>query len=301
MERMLTVGVCTYKRPGLLKKLLTELNKQYTGNEFRYSAVVVDNDSNRSAFDVVESIKGQCDYKINYVVEPQKSISRARNRIIQNVSGSYCAFIDDDEYPSEYWLYHLYKVITDCKADGVLGPVLPYFDSPPPQWLVKSGLCDRKRFKTGEILTNPLYTRTGNVLFSMKCFGETKEPFDNAYGVTGGEDTHYFSNAIKEGKKFVWCDEASVYELVPENRRTRTYYCQRALLRGAVNSQKYPLVCMSTTKSIVASAIYTLILPLFYVTAHHHFMKYLVKNCDHIGKLLGYAGIHPVKTRTFQS
>ena len=43
------VCVCTYKRPLMLTRLLTELNRQETGGLFTYSIVVADNDEAKSA------------------------------------------------------------------------------------------------------------------------------------------------------------------------------------------------------------------------------------------------------------
>src|SRR5664280_1724691 len=45
----ISVCICTYKRPWLLKRLLGEIGKQETGGLFSYSIVVADNDALRSA------------------------------------------------------------------------------------------------------------------------------------------------------------------------------------------------------------------------------------------------------------
>ena len=45
----ISVCVCTYKRPLMLKRLLAELDRQQTGGLFTYSIVVADNDQARSA------------------------------------------------------------------------------------------------------------------------------------------------------------------------------------------------------------------------------------------------------------
>jgi hypothetical protein len=39
-------------------------------------------------------------------------------------------------------------------------------------------------------------------------------------------------------------------------------------------------------KSSVALMIYTLLLPVFAVVRHDLFIKFLIKECDHIGKLM---------------
>lgn len=78
------------------------------------------------------------------------------------------AFIDDDEFPVNSWISNLYKTLNECQADGVLGPVKPYFEKEPLKWVVKGKLCDRESFKIDTILKNSRYTRTGNVLLKKK-------------------------------------------------------------------------------------------------------------------------------------
>ncbi len=112
-KNTITVAVCTYKRQKLLEKLLLNLNDQFTNDEFGYSAVVVDNDSEKSAESVIKELRKICGYKLQYVCEPVKSLTRARNRAVQNAGGDFLAFIDDDEYPDRMWLYNHYKSL--CK------------------------------------------------------------------------------------------------------------------------------------------------------------------------------------------
>lgn len=297
---MITVGICTYRRPVYLEKLLTELSKQYCEKGFGYSVLVVDNDINRSAEDIVKKAGKSVAYDLRYMVESRKNISRVRNRIVKNCNEEFLAFIDDDEFPDSNWLHNLYTQCIKHEADGVLGPVVPFFDLTPPLWLVKSGICNRKAFVTGTLMNNPKYTRTGNVLFRMSVFGKENNPFDEKYGTTGGEDSRFFESAINRGAKFVWCNEAVVWEAVPVERFSRVYYLKRALLRGAMNAKKSKICSISTAKSLIASGIYTITLPFLQIAGHHYFMRYLVRNCDHIGKLLGLLRIEPVKKRSFE-
>lgn len=296
---MITVGICTYKRPEYLKKLLQELSKQYCPKGFRYSVLIVDNDKERTAENVVKNAQKSEAYDIRYMVEPFQNISRARNMVVKNCDNQYVAFIDDDEFPGKNWLYNLYYQCIKHNADGVLGPVMPFFDTKPPLWLIKSGLCNRKTFVTGTSMVNHKYTRTGNVLIDMRVFDKHSEPFDERYGLTGGEDSQFFLSALKRGARFVWCNEAVVYETVPEERFTRGYYIKRALLRGTMNAKKSRICSLSTFKSLAASAIYTSLLPFAQIAGHHYFMRCLVRNCDHIGKLLSLIKIEPVKKRSF--
>lgn len=296
----ISVCICTYKRPQLLARLLNKLEYQRADGLFIFSVVIVDNDALESGRAAVLRSKAKSNYEINYDVEPERSISLARNRTIKNAKGNLIAFIDDDEFPDNVWLVNHYKTLVETKADGVLGPVKPHFDGKSPGWLEKSGLLTRPRLKTGDVIRNSLYTRTGNVLLRKRLFEEEGELFDPAYGRSGGGDTIFFERMMNKGKTFVWCNKACVYETVVPERQRAMYYIKRALSRGLVSARRTPVLSISTLKSLLAITIYTTALPICMVIGFHLFMKYLVKNCDHIGKILGYFGIKPVIDRPYQ-
>ena len=295
----ISVCICTYRRPKLLDRLLLELQKQITENLFSYSIVVVDNDEAKSAKETVQSWMGKSTINIEYHHEPEKNIALARNRAVRNAKGQFVAFIDDDEYPVQSWLVDLYKALHLYQADGILGPVKPYFENTPPSWIVKGKLCERDSFATGTYLTNPIYTRTGNVLLTRQVLSEGENPFDPEFGRTGGEDVNFFKRMIERGRVFVWCDEAAVYENVPPERLKRSYLLKRALMRGVVNAKDASILSGDTLKSAAAFVFYTSALPFLLFTGHHRFMKYLIKDCDHIGKLAGRFGIDLVKEKNF--
>ena len=297
MATDITVCICTYKRPQFLRWLLENLDKQQIG-KLTFSAVVVDNDSDRSAQQAVKETASTLHYNVRYLCEPYKNIAAARNAAVRAVMQSpFLAFIDDDEFPQDDWLSLMHRECVGRGCDGVLGPVVPYFRATAPRWLVKSGLCDRRRFKTGTQLLFPKDMRTGNVFIKSEIFTRSNMFFDHNYGLTGGEDTEFFRKALDQGVAFSWCDEGVVYEEVPADRLTRKYHLKRALLRGTVNGRKTVVVSLPVFKSLVASVIYLPALPFLHLAGHHHFMKYLVKSFDHLGLLLASMGIEVEKKR----
>ena len=54
---------------------------------------------------------------------------------------------------------------------------------------------------------------------------------------------------------------------------------------------------LGVVKSLIAVSAYGIALPVLQLLGHHLFMKYLVKLCDHGGKLLGLLGLNPVRER----
>jgi len=291
----ISVCICTYKRPELLGRLLSKLEDQETEGLFDYSIVIVDNDKFESARQTTESHAGQLKIAISYNVEPIQNISLARNKAIENAQGDFIGLIDDDEFPDVCWLLNIYKALNHYESDGVLGPVLPCFEKDPPRWVLKGRFFDRPTHPTGHIL-GWKNTRTGNALLRRSIFKEDRKWFDPAFG-SGGEDRDFFRRKIEGGHVFVWCNEAPVFEFVPEKRWKRTVLLKRALLRGEMALNVTRSKHMSIFYSAVAIAIYTVCLPFFFVLGHHVFMKYLIKDCDHIGKVATFLGINLIKEK----
>jgi succinoglycan biosynthesis protein ExoM len=275
----ISVCVCTYQRPILLEHLLRRLRNQRTDGLFTYSVVVVDNDVAESARQIV--IDAADGMEIGYWVEPTRNIAMARNKAVQSAVGSFVAFIDDDEFPVPDWLYHAYRTCVAYGADAVLGPVKPQFEAPPPAWVVKGRLFERPTYPTGTVLA--WYdTRTGNVLLKRSLF-EThlfRPEFRHS------EDQDFFKRVMQAGHVAVWCDDATVFEVQRPERFRVAYFLKRALLRGNVSLRLQSNRLLMIAKSSLALMIYSLLLPVLAVVRRDLFIKFLIKECDHIGKLM---------------
>jgi succinoglycan biosynthesis protein ExoM len=299
----ITVCVCSYRRPELLERLLAALAVLRTDGLFTFCCVVVDNDAAATARTVVQRLQPTFRVPIRYAVESARNFALARNQALKMISGRFLAFIDDDEVPQEDWLLQLWRTLHLYDADAVLGPVRPYFETRPPSWVVRSGICERPSHATGTAL-HWRQTRTGNVLLRTAIVLENGVRFDPAYA-TGGEDVDFFRRAALAGNKFVWCEEAPAYELVPESRLRRHYFLKRAFLQGRV-SLKYATEKPSSVgtlrvaaKAFGAMVLYTLALPILFLLGEHIGMQYLIKDCHHIGRLLAILGVSHSASRDF--
>jgi len=287
--------VCTFKRPELLRHLLVNLQDQRIDGLLTYSVVVVDNDVARSAKSAVESMRSATALHIDYHVEPSRNIALARNKAVENASGDFVAFIDDDEFPVRDWLYRLYEASRTYKADAVLGPVVAEYDTKPPDWVIKGKFFDRPRFPTGTEL--PWHgTRTGNVLLSKRVFDNGQTLFRPEF--RHSEDQDFFKRVMAKGRLVVWCDEAIAYERQGPERLRIGYFVKRGLLRGNVSLRLQPNKLMTVLKSVVALILYTVALPLLALTRRDLAILYLIKDSDHAGKLMAAVNIDIQKLLT---
>jgi len=283
----IAVCICTYRRPTLLMRVLLELQKQDTAGIFDFSIVVVDNDNQHSAEATVNEFKKLSQIPITYCNEPRQNIALARNKAVEIAKGEFVAFIDDDEFPCERWLLNMFQACKQYQVNGVLGPVLRHFDETPPRWLIKSNFYVRPRHETGFVM-EWMECRTGNLLLDRRVFRADEIPFRPEFRT--GEDRDFFRRKTGQGHKFIWCNEAPVYETVPPSR----WKC--GLLRGATAVLHPTFGPWNIAKSLTAVLLYTLALPFAFLIGYHHFMSLLVRLFDHLGVLLALMRLNPLKS-----
>lgn len=271
------------------------LTNQKTEGLFTYSIVVADNDVSESARVGVEEFKATSPIPVVYCVEAAKNIALVRNKAISVATGNWIAFIDDDEFPVEIWLLSLYQTCVAQRAQGVLGPVRPHFEETPPPWVKKCGLYDRPEHETGYVIPWR-ESRTGNVLFRRDILPAKNAAFDERFN-NGGEDQDFFRRMMESGARFIWCNEAVVYETVPPIRWDKKIMMQRALLRGRNTLKHAEQGKRGVLKSLVAVVIYAPALPLLALTAEHLYVRFLIKTCDHLGKVLAALRLNWVSDR----
>jgi len=288
-----SVCVCTLRRAHLLPRLLKLIAGQETGGRFSVEVVVVDNDASGSSRETVESAAADIEAPVTYCIEPEQNIAKARNRALAEADGAYVAFIDDDEVPPGSWLRTMFAACRPSGVAGVLGPVKPLYEEPPPQWVVAGKFYDRHVHETGHVMewTN---CRTGNVLMRRRIIPADEPPFREEFG-SGGEDRDFFRRMIARGHKFVWCNEAAVSEIIPASRWKRSFLLRRALLRGRASFARRKGRVKRLLISLTAIPVYALLLPVALLAGQHRFMKYSVRLCDHCGRVLAALGINPVR------
>jgi glycosyltransferase involved in cell wall biosynthesis len=274
----------------MLARLLKELGRQETAGLFTYSIVVADNDRLQSAAPAVSEFAAASPIPVRYCVEPRQGIAMARNAAMENATGDFVAFIDDDEFPVPGWLLTLFKTCGQFAVDGVLGPVKPHFDEEPPKWLVRGKFHERETYPTG-LAVDWRNGRTGNLLFRRSIVTADSQAFRPEF--LAGEDQDFFKRMIAKGHSFVWCDEAVAYEVIPPSRWTRSYLLRKALFQGSCLHPEFS--ARDTVTSIIAVSVYAAALPFALLAGHHWFMTLLVKGSHHLGKLLGVMDIQPFK------
>src|SRR5215217_6070414 len=121
-----TVSVCvaTFRRQLGLERVLRGLDLLVFEKSRRpeLEILVIDNDPEGSAREVVESLRSAVRWPLRYEHEPRRGLSHVRNAAMASARtrSSLVAFIDDDEEPTPEWLDELLAVRADLDADVVL-------------------------------------------------------------------------------------------------------------------------------------------------------------------------------------
>ena len=115
------ICICTYKRPEMLRRLLSKVEEQETEGLFNYSIVIVDNDRSESARQTVESFARQSKISIKYYVESEQNIALARNKAVATAKGEFVVIFDADFVPKPDFLQKSIHFFTDPKVGMVQG------------------------------------------------------------------------------------------------------------------------------------------------------------------------------------
>jgi len=131
----ISVAICTYDRYDLLGGVLQAVAAQ-EADFADFEIVLVDNtpDPDRSQL-AFRHHKGIA--RLRWVHEPEKGLSRARNRAIAETAAPILAFLDDDAVPQPGWLAAMVAAFEALGRDAMAigGRVSPQFLGPRPAWL----------------------------------------------------------------------------------------------------------------------------------------------------------------------
>src|SRR5262249_38489257 len=110
-SELLLVGVCTFMRPNMLSKFLRACARLKPVPPLQFELLIVDNDAAGSARATVEAARDSLTFPVHYVIEEERGIARARNRVLTEalrLNADYLAFVDDDEIMQPGWLDALF-------------------------------------------------------------------------------------------------------------------------------------------------------------------------------------------------
>ncbi|MEK1929579.1 MAG: glycosyltransferase family 2 protein [Pararhizobium sp.] len=222
------IGVCTYRRTEL-EQTLRSLGAIAVPEGATIRIIVADNDEVPSAEGRVNALRASVPHEIVYVHCPSSNISIARNACLENATGDFLAFIDDDETASENWIVRLIEAADATEADVVLGPVKAVYDKDAPGWMRRGDFHSTFPVWVGDRIVTGY---TCNALLRLAAPSLAGRRFNLALGRSGGEDTEYFTHMHRMGGKIGYAPAAWVQEPVPAKRAAFSWLAKRKFRFG---------------------------------------------------------------------
>ena len=243
MTTRITVAVPTHNRSSKLGETLASIAALTVPPGAQLDCLVVDNASTDATPAAIETSAKNAPFLMRGVFEARTGSSFARNRAIDEASGDFIFFIDDDAIAERSWAVEMLAVLEGRSLDAACGMVLPRWSIPPPSWLgpslwVKLAVHLRDRIESepldkAEILENYY---SANVGFRRSAFGRFGK-FREDLGVVGGnpisgEDTELFERIITKGGTMGFAPRAIVHHMIPPERMTRAYLRRKSFAYG---------------------------------------------------------------------
>jgi len=227
----LSVVICTYNRPELLRLALTTLLRQSPAN-LTYEVVVIDNNSTPDTRAVVDEL-AQTDSRIRYVRETRQGNAYARNTGVAESRAPIVAFLDDDVTVRDNWIDLIQRTFEATNAGFIGGKVLPRWEEPPPSWLDMANWAPIAALDYGDspfLITdeNALCLLTANIAFKKEVFakhGEFSAAVQRAGDSIGSlEDHEFLTRLLRAGVTGLYVPEMIVDAYVGSERMTKDYH-----------------------------------------------------------------------------
>lgn len=220
-----TINICTFKRPVLLKCCIDSITAQEIPSNWSVKIVVINNDPNSNHSVLAKQYHDNNKIQFIWITEPRIGIPFARNRALQesySLNSDLIIFIDDDEEALDGWLVAYHKALIDFDAEIYTGPVQHIFPSTY-EWLANKGLNGNVR---GKLLKS---AASNNVMIKTNTldFKNPEGNFDTDMRYSGGSDNEFFTRLALQGKRIVFVSDAVVSEQVNANRLTLNWRLKR--------------------------------------------------------------------------
>ncbi len=228
------ISCCTCKRPHMLEDALQSVDNLNICRDIKIALLVVDNDKEETAREVVEKFKQTSRIPIFYAVEEQRGIAYARNRVLKeaiDMNASHIAFFDDDEILEKNWLCnHINFYRNNSNVIISSGPTYTKFNEDYPSYIRNNKIFKTSTTKKTGTIRN--ICASGNVFFPVAVTKNSDLWFDNRFVFMGGEDGDFFSRAARAGYTIVWNNDAVNYELAGPQRANLRWILNRYYYNG---------------------------------------------------------------------
>jgi hypothetical protein len=241
-----TVGICTWNRADLLDQTLASLCKLVIPADVQWEVLVIDNHCTDHTPEVTARHAQQLPLRVIRETRPGKS--QALNTAVAHLQGELVLWTDDDVIVQPQWLAAYVSASRRFpQASFFGGPIEPWFEVPPPDWMRRVWPRIAAAFATRDLGDSPFpldHRRLPfGANFAVRIPAQRKYPYDTRLGPQGrmktaGEETAVILHMLEDGLSGYWIPEARLQHFIPRERLSTTYL--RNFYYGGVLQRRAP-------------------------------------------------------------
>ena len=226
-----TVAICTWNRASILRDALEAMERLDIPGGVEWELIVVNNNSTDHTNTVVAEFEGKL--PVRGLFEPTPGKSYALNRAIDEATGDFILWTDDDAKVDPNWVKAYVEAFLRWPEVALLGgPVKPWFRGKPPGWLVEVLPKVEGAYALRDLGKQPI-TFTQELLpygvnMAVRIDEQRRYRYDTSLGPrpdsqVRGEETALIRHMLRDGVQGRWVPGAVVEHFVPEDRQTVSY------------------------------------------------------------------------------
>jgi GT2 family glycosyltransferase len=238
VEIDIVVTIPTFKRPEHVLETLASVRGQVTDR--RFAVIVMDNDAEGlQGVGATKSLFETGDVEGLLIIAHDRGNCNAYNAGFRTALEIFpnCAsvlVIDDDEIADPHWLENMCATREKFGTDIVGGPQRPVFAKPEHRHFANHPVFSPHYTRTSVV---PILYSSGNMLLARHVLEAHGHPYlDLKFNFMGGGDADFLDRSVRKGFRLAWCEEAPVFETVPERRTESDWIRARSLRNGVIST-----------------------------------------------------------------
>jgi glycosyltransferase involved in cell wall biosynthesis len=237
-----TIAICTLNRAESLRRTLDSLVAMHVPKDLQWEIVVVNNGCTDHTDEVVASYAARLPIRGEY--EPQRGISRARNRAVDAAKGEYIVWTDDDTVVDRGWFTTYIDAFRRWPESALFGgPIIPRYESPMVEWLQACEHLLRDVYAARNFGNAPIRISREEgptpygANFAVRAAEQRSVRYDPNLGRAPGherlaEETSVIARILATGASGYWIPDARVEHCIARQRQTTAYIARYFAARG---------------------------------------------------------------------
>jgi glycosyltransferase involved in cell wall biosynthesis len=226
-----TIVICTWNRASLLAQTLERMVSLAVPAAVKWEVLVVANNCTDESGKVLSGFAGKL--PLRWTNEPRQGQSHARNRGTSEARGKWILWTDDDVLVNTQWLGEMLAAADRHPNAAFLGgPIVPWFESTPPAWIVANWQVVQSAFALRELGDAEFECDARRLPYGANFAVRTEIQRQFAYdgrlgrvadGQVRGEESQMLQRLLEAGHRGYWIPGARVQHFIPTDRLTLDY------------------------------------------------------------------------------